>query len=1141
MQAAEPETTKLEFRLLGPLEAVCDGASLDLGPPKQRALLATLLLADGKAVSNARLIEAVWGLDAPPRAVSSVQAYVSRLRGLLATNAGVELVRQAPGYAVRAEHVDVVEFRRLAERAAAATTARDWTLGEAIARQALALWRGPLLPELRDEHWVAAEAVRLDEMRALCLESLVTGLLGQARVTESVDCSHQLVEEFPLRERVRRLAMIALYRAGRSPEALDSYRDYVRKLDEQLGLQPGPELRELQSAILRHDPALAIWPDSLEAHDDAPPERAQSSVAAADPPGETDRAAGGAAPIVGRDQELAVIDEVLVDIVAGRERWLLLTGPAGIGKTRLAEEAARRARERGVRIVWSNCPDDEGTPAWWPLRPLVRDLGGDPDSVFLPPAGVDADTVRFQVYEKVSAQLVEASCRQPVLVVVDDVQWLDAASSRWLTFVANVLRGHRVGIVLTMRDGEPRTELGQLLASFHRWAGALHISVPPLDAAAASALLDQVSRESLPASESFALITRTGSNPLLLTEYARLPRAERHDGSMPLAARGLLGRRLNRLSEEVLSVLRAAAVIGDVFELGLVADVVGLSLGEVVDLLDAAAGEEIIMPARSGQGYQFTHALLREEVLLRQSVMRRQALHARVAEILARHDSDTRTLLRRAHHLTEALPLVGPDAVVAACTAAARDAERRWDWDIAAQQWAGALSALQSRPGSAQSDREELLLARLHALARAGRGQTVLDVTDAALAEAAAEGRTATVGRLAAALLRTSGAWPWAAYGQDPSALLARLTKLTSPAASDPGAHARVLAALAVGNCYAGDQAVPDAQSRQAIEIAEQLGDAEVLADALVGRVLTFVGIASHSEEAIGLLDRLHELPHAQSRLDDVLRDNVLTMALFNRGDVDGAAAHLREGIAGSDRLRLPVTRVQLRWAEATLAHWYGDLERAEELITKAHDLHRQTELYSAGSSFLAAHLSLLWDRGRVASDPDAIRDCTEPMVWGALAAAESAEVETGVGLIMARLSDPAPEYWYTLGYLTLLGHAAADLQDAGCAALLLERLSPNTEYLAQIGQTACVGPVALATGRLRAVLGDPAGALADLTLAERRATAARGRAALLRIRLARALLDRPGPERTLTLGAIADDADALGMTGVAGSARRAA
>ncbi len=197
-----------------------------------------------------------------------------------------------------------------------------------------------------------------------------------------------------------------------------------------------------------------------------------------------------------------------------------------------------------MRAVWTSCPDDEGIPSWWPLRSLVADLGGDPDAVFVPPPGIDADTSRFRVYENLTALLTVAAAEEPLLVVVDDVQWLDPASLRCLAHLTRTLRSSRIGVILTMRDGEPRPDLDQVLSEFSRHEGSVQLAIPPLDGAGATALLNQVAGETLPASEAFTLTARTGGNPLLLSEYARLPREERDGGAVPLAARALLGRRL---------------------------------------------------------------------------------------------------------------------------------------------------------------------------------------------------------------------------------------------------------------------------------------------------------------------------------------------------------------------------------------------------------------------------------------------------------------------------------------------------------------------------------------------------------------------------------------------------------------------
>ena len=1133
----------LQFRLLGPLEVLHDGIGVELGPPKQRAILAALLLAEGRVVSADRLIESVWGDSPPLRALASVQVYVSKLRALLPSNDSVGIARKSPGYALTAEWVDVVEFRRLSARAGECVRGRFWPEAVDVASAAIALWRGPFLDDLADEPWVNAEATQLDEMYAQCLGAWVTGLLGRGNLGEAVTRSQILVQAYPLREHCWWLRMMALHRAGRSPEALDAYRHFSGELDEQLGLEPGPELRDLHLAILRQDGALSSWPNRTDTEpptvepDFIDPVERERPPSTAPPPEGPARA--GTAEIVGRAEQLAALDSFTEDVVAGHYRWVLLTGRAGMGKTRLATEAADRARRRGVQTVWTSCPDDPGMPAWWPLRTLVSALGGNPDAVFLPPAGVDADTVRFNVYERFSALLWESSTTGPLLVVIDDAQWLDAASMRCLGFFARTQHLAHVGIILTVRDRELRPEFDQVLATISREDFTVHLPVEPLDGPSASQLLRQVAGDTVSAADVFALMRRIGGNPLLLIEYARLPVVDRRSGHIPLAARGLLERRLRRLPEEVLVVLRTAGVIGETFELDLLAAVTGLDLLAVVDRLDAAAADGIIDPATSGAGYQFRHGLLRDAVIAQLTVLRRQALHARIAEQLVGAGQSWHTLIRRAHHLSAAMPIVGPNAVVEGATAAARAAEIVWDWDAAAQQWESALAALQVVVSTDPTVRDDLLIARLAALARAGRAQTVLDTVEATLDMARASGQTTTIGRMAGVLLRTSGAWPWPAYGADPSALLARLDGLAPSVADDPAALARVLAALAVGNCYHPDLSVPDMQSQRALEIAERLGDPDVLADALLGRVLTYIGVAGHAEEASTLLARLDALPHSFQVLDAVQRHNLLTMVEFSRGAMDAAAWHLREGVLGSDRLRLPVTRVQLRWVEAMLAEWHGDLDRAQELVDKAYELHRQTELYSAEVTHQTATLAGLWNRGRLSGSP-LINGTGEPLVWGALAAAETGDVDRGADLLGRRMAIREPDYWYTLAYRTWMAHAAADLGLKEVAPRLLELLAPNRTAVASVGQSVSVGPVSLATGKLRAVLGDVDGAHADLAIAERQARTGRGAAAMVRIRLAQLSLDPPSAQRSAALSEVAGQAERTGMQAVAAAAQRA-
>jgi predicted ATPase/DNA-binding SARP family transcriptional activator len=242
----------VEFRLLGPLEAVEDGRPLALGGRQQRAVLAIMLLHANELVPAERLIDVVWGERPPPTAATTVQVYVSRLRKLL----GRELLVTRPsGYILRVppEQIDVRRAERLI---AAAHETAEPVRRSALLRDALALWRGSALADFAYDDFARADAERLEDLRLATLESAVEAELELGRHAELVPELEALLEEHPLRERLRELLMLALYRAGRHADALSVYRDGRRRLVEELGLEPGPALQQLERQILAHDPVL---------------------------------------------------------------------------------------------------------------------------------------------------------------------------------------------------------------------------------------------------------------------------------------------------------------------------------------------------------------------------------------------------------------------------------------------------------------------------------------------------------------------------------------------------------------------------------------------------------------------------------------------------------------------------------------------------------------------------------------------------------------------------------------------------------------------------------------------------------------------------------------------------------------------
>ena len=243
-----------DFRLLGPFEVRANSELLALPGGKPRALLARLLLDADRVVAAETLIESLWGDDVPRSARKVLQGYVSQLRKTLGEN---RIETRAPGYVLRAsgEESDLGRFEGLT---GAARDTADATQRAKLLREALSLWRGPALAEFRDEPFARAAARRLDELRLNALEERIEVDLGLSEHARVVGELEALVEQEPLRERPRRLLMVALYRVGRQADALESYREARRLLVGELGIEPSPALQELERAILRHDSLLDV-------------------------------------------------------------------------------------------------------------------------------------------------------------------------------------------------------------------------------------------------------------------------------------------------------------------------------------------------------------------------------------------------------------------------------------------------------------------------------------------------------------------------------------------------------------------------------------------------------------------------------------------------------------------------------------------------------------------------------------------------------------------------------------------------------------------------------------------------------------------------------------------------------------------
>jgi WD40 repeat protein/DNA-binding SARP family transcriptional activator len=337
------ERRSMQINILGHFEARVDGHLVALGGAKQRAVLAMLGLEANRAVSADRLIEGLWGEEPPPSAAKMVQNYVWRLRKALNADGGAEICTRGRGYELRIdpELVDVVRCERLMAEAGRAATAGQ---PPDAAREALRLFRGLPLADLADEPFAATEIRRLEELRETAAELAIDADLAAGRHQEVLGEIEGVLATHPLRERLHAQRMLALYRCGRQAEALEAFREARRLLVEEIGVEPGADLRGLHEAVLRHDPSLQLVPVEL--------------------PRELD--VSSASTLVGRDDEMAWLRERWGRACTGRGGLVAVGGGHGMGKTRLAGELAGEAHRAGATVMYAT--------GWQPTQSIAQSL-----------------------------------------------------------------------------------------------------------------------------------------------------------------------------------------------------------------------------------------------------------------------------------------------------------------------------------------------------------------------------------------------------------------------------------------------------------------------------------------------------------------------------------------------------------------------------------------------------------------------------------------------------------------------------------------------------------------------------------------------------------------------------------------------
>ena len=313
----------LEIRLLGPFEVLVGGTPADVGGSKRQALLAMLALRAGRVVGVDMLIDGLWGADLPSAPRNALHHHIARLRAALGEES---ILGSSDGYALHGAHVDVARFEELLADTRAALRDGDVVTGADAVEEALGLWRGQALQGLPGTAWFSAEARRLETLRVDALEERFEVALALGEHRELTPSIRSALADEPFRERLWGQLMLSLYRSGRQADALETFQEARRVLADELGLEPGPDLRRLQEAILAHDPAIAAAPIDRRRRGNLP---AQSTS------------------FLGREEALDQLTALLHE-----HRLVTLTGPPGVGKSRLAVETARSLEGEFPEGTW---------------------------------------------------------------------------------------------------------------------------------------------------------------------------------------------------------------------------------------------------------------------------------------------------------------------------------------------------------------------------------------------------------------------------------------------------------------------------------------------------------------------------------------------------------------------------------------------------------------------------------------------------------------------------------------------------------------------------------------------------------------------------------------------------------------------
>ncbi|MFE1521236.1 AAA family ATPase [[Kitasatospora] papulosa] len=723
----------LRLQVLGSLRLWRGESELDAGPHQQAYLLALLLARGGRPTGISELIELIWGENAPASALNVIHKYVGSIRRLLEPElppreSGAYLLRRGNGYlcAPGADHLDLTKFRQQSAAARKERAAENDAAALGLYLGALRLWNGPA-----GDGWAHGPAAAPifaglnDEYFQTCMEAANIALtLGQP--ARALPALHLAAAMAPLHESVQASLITLLGGAGRQAEALAVFGAVRKRLADELGIDPGQALKAAHQQVLAQTPARraaatrapAPRPPTAEVPVAAPsglPARAvppvsptplvlpvsptPPTISPTSPPGEVDR-------LIGRTDELAALRRAVEPALENGTAVVLLEGEPGAGKSRLMEEVARHAKDRGALVVWGHCLEGEGKPSMWPWVETVsslldvmpqarrkhwaaRDLGHLVGTRAERPAApaIPDGNARYRLLDQVVDLIAEAAGGRPVVLMLDDLQWADTSSLQLLEHVVSRLPAGTAVVGALRNPGPyPRLELVRTLAAASRATGHRRLMVGPLSPADVAELIHLETGVHLAPDVARSVHTRTAGNPFFVQELGRLWAADDEvtsktvlSSTVPMTVRDVVRDRLVVLDTATQKLLEIAALVGRSVELVLLAQAVSLDVGSCLERLEPVRVLGLVGPTPGDPFcYRFTHDLVRQAVSEAIPPSRAATLHGAIADAIETVGlRDESVAERLAHHLWTAGPVADPARTVAALVRAGAQAKAK--------------------------------------------------------------------------------------------------------------------------------------------------------------------------------------------------------------------------------------------------------------------------------------------------------------------------------------------------------------------------------------------------------------------------------------------------------------------------------